>query len=166
MTRVGSSEKLHRRPSTSNTNVPNGPIESQMNAPIRSTPKVGSVRIFPPTLEQVSLRINIDSQSRLLRILPDTPENNEIRQEMTKQIQLWERALLETAGATSDEQVKFPRDIIHSCSCEVHIICQQYRFQLLLLLNALWILKFYLSLLTCIVRDMFQVMIVLSFVFY
>ena len=101
MTRVGSSEKLHRRPSTSNTNVPNGPIE--LNAPIRSTPNVGSIRIFPPTLEQVSLRSNIDSQSRLLRILPDTPENNEIRQEMTKQIQLWERALLETTGVTLDE---------------------------------------------------------------
>ncbi|GLJ24200.1 hypothetical protein SUGI_0461480 [Cryptomeria japonica] len=67
-------------------------------------PNVGSVRVLPPTSEQVSLRSLIDSQSRILRLLPDTPENIPIRQEISEQIQLWERALLESVGPTSDEQ--------------------------------------------------------------
>ncbi|XP_059077015.1 uncharacterized protein LOC131042677 [Cryptomeria japonica] len=66
-------------------------------------PNVGSVRVLPPS-EQVSLRSLIDSQSRILRLLPDTPENIPIRQEISEQIQLWERALLESVGPTSDEQ--------------------------------------------------------------
>ena len=67
---------------------------------------MGSVRILPPRLEQVSLRSLIDSQSRMLRLLPGTPENVQIRQEMVEQIQLWEMPLLESAVPTSNEQVK------------------------------------------------------------
>ncbi|GLJ34752.1 hypothetical protein SUGI_0699320 [Cryptomeria japonica] len=67
-------------------------------------PNVGSVRILPPTFEQVSLRSLIDSQSRILRLVLDTPENILIRQEIIEQIQLWERALLESARPSSDEQ--------------------------------------------------------------
>ncbi|GLJ27431.1 hypothetical protein SUGI_0538570 [Cryptomeria japonica] len=70
-----------------------------------NVPNVGSVKILPPTTEKVSLRSLIDSQSRILRLLPDTPENVPIRQKIRVQIQLWERALLESAGPTSDEQV-------------------------------------------------------------
>ncbi|GLJ34796.1 hypothetical protein SUGI_0700370 [Cryptomeria japonica] len=66
-------------------------------------PNVGSVRILPPTSKQVSLRSLIDSQSRILRLVPDTPENIPIRQEISEQIQLWERALLESARPSSDE---------------------------------------------------------------
>ncbi|XP_057813665.2 uncharacterized protein LOC131027609 isoform X3 [Cryptomeria japonica] len=69
-----------------------------------NVPDVGSVRILPPTTRQVSLRSLIDSQSRMLRLLPDTLENFPIRQEIIVQIQLWERELLESAGPTSDEQ--------------------------------------------------------------
>ncbi|XP_059077257.1 uncharacterized protein LOC131067701 isoform X2 [Cryptomeria japonica] len=69
-----------------------------------NVPDVGSVRILPPTTRQVSLRSLIDSQSRILRLLPDTPENFPLRQEIIVQIQLWERELLESAGPTSDEQ--------------------------------------------------------------
>ena len=73
---------------------------------------MASVRILPPTMEQASLRSNIDTQSRMLRLLPDTPENVQLRQEMIKQIQLWERALLETTETSADEQVKLSTDII------------------------------------------------------
>ncbi|GLJ25185.1 hypothetical protein SUGI_0481700 [Cryptomeria japonica] len=69
-----------------------------------NVPDVGSVRILPPITEQVSLRSLINSQSRILRLLPDTPENVPTRQEILVQIQLWERALLESAGPTSDER--------------------------------------------------------------
>ncbi|GLJ55017.1 hypothetical protein SUGI_1181050 [Cryptomeria japonica] len=72
-------------------------------------PNVDSVITLPPTSEQVSLRILIDSQSRRLRLLPDTPKNIPIRQEISEQIQLWERALLESAGPTSDEQEHLPQ---------------------------------------------------------
>ncbi|GLJ31337.1 hypothetical protein SUGI_0628700, partial [Cryptomeria japonica] len=52
-------------------------------------PSVGSVKILPPTSEQVSLMSLIDSQSRILRLLQDTPENVPIKQEISEQIQLW-----------------------------------------------------------------------------
>ncbi|GLJ07885.1 hypothetical protein SUGI_0076150 [Cryptomeria japonica] len=70
-------------------------------------PNVGSVKVLPPTSEQVSLRSLIDSQSIILRLLLDTPKNVPIRQEISEQIQLWERPLLESAGPTSDEQVHY-----------------------------------------------------------
>ncbi|GLJ17431.1 hypothetical protein SUGI_0303350 [Cryptomeria japonica] len=72
-------------------------------------PNVGSVIILRATSEQVSLRSLIDSQSRILRLLLDTPKNVPIRQEISEQIQLWERALLESAGPTSDEQENLPQ---------------------------------------------------------
>ena len=113
MTRVESSEKPHTIFSTSNTNIPNIPsVELEMNAHIRRTSNMASVRILPPTIEQASLRSNIDTQSRMLTLLPDTPENVQLRQEMMKQIQLWERALLKTTETTTDEQVKLSTDII------------------------------------------------------
>jgi len=97
----------HNMPSTSNIDVPSIPVELHLHAPVRSTSElinnpsnVGSVRILLLRLEQVSLRSLIDSQSRMLRLLPDTPENVQIRQEMVKQIQLWEMPLLESAVPT------------------------------------------------------------------
>lgn len=66
--------------------VPNIPVEMDMDVPVRSTSQlinnsssVGLVRILPPTLEQVSMRSLTKSQSRILRILPDTLEKVEIR---------------------------------------------------------------------------------------
>ena len=103
----------HNMPPTSNIDVPSVPVDLHLHAPVMSTSElinnpsnVGSVRILPPRLEQVSLRSLIDSQSRMLRLLPDTPENVQIRQEMVEQIQLWEMPLLESAQPTSNEQVK------------------------------------------------------------
>ncbi|XP_057850658.2 uncharacterized protein LOC131066792 isoform X5 [Cryptomeria japonica] len=90
-------------PSTTSTVVPND--ISRITPTNTNVPDVGSVRILPPTTEQVSLRSLIDSESRIPRLLPDTPENVPTRQEILVQIQLWERALLESAGPTSDEQV-------------------------------------------------------------
>ncbi|XP_059077944.1 uncharacterized protein LOC131876538 [Cryptomeria japonica] len=90
-------------PSTTSTVVPND--ISRITPTNTNVLDVGSVRILPPTTEQVSLRSLIDSQSRVLRLLPDTPENVPTKQEILVQIQLWERALLESAGPTSDEQV-------------------------------------------------------------
>ncbi|GLJ20469.1 hypothetical protein SUGI_0372400 [Cryptomeria japonica] len=89
-------------PSTTSTVVPND--ISRITPTNTNVPDVGSVRILPPTTEQVSLRSLIDSESRIPRLLPDTPENVPTRQEILVQIQLWERALLESAGPTSDEQ--------------------------------------------------------------
>ncbi|XP_057845962.1 uncharacterized protein LOC131055519 isoform X1 [Cryptomeria japonica] len=89
-------------PSTTSTVMPD---DISRGTPTNTNvPDVGSVRILPPTTEQVSLRSLIDSQSRILRLLPDTPENVPTRQEILVQIQLWERALLESARPTSDEQ--------------------------------------------------------------
>ena len=103
----------HNMPSTSNIDVPIILVELHLHASVSSTSElinnpsnVGSVRILLPRLEQVSLRSLIDSQSRMLRLPPDTPKNVKIRQEMVEQIQLWEIPLLESAEPTSDEQVK------------------------------------------------------------
>ncbi|XP_057870639.2 uncharacterized protein LOC131074772 isoform X2 [Cryptomeria japonica] len=89
-------------PSTTSTVMPDD--ISRITPTNTNVPDVGSVKILPPTTEQVSLRSLIDSQSRIVRLLPYTPENVPTRQEILVQIQLWERALLESAGPTSDEQ--------------------------------------------------------------
>jgi len=74
--------------------MPSTPRPEPHNMP--STSNVGLVSILPPGPEQVSLRSLIDSQTRMLRLLPDIPANVQIRQERIEQIQLWEMSLLES----------------------------------------------------------------------
>lgn len=81
ITREISSEKPHNIPSTSNTDVASILVELNMHAPVRRTwelinnlSNVGSIRILPPRSEKVSLKSLIDSQSRMLRLLPYTLE--------------------------------------------------------------------------------------------
>eukprot|EP00253_Pinus_taeda_P024450 PITA_24450 len=82
--------------------MPSTPRPEPHNMP--STSNVGLVSIIPPGSGQVSLRSLIDSQTRMLRLLPDIPTNVQIRQEIIEQIQLWEMSLLESVAPARDQQ--------------------------------------------------------------
>jgi len=84
--------------------MPSTPRPEPHNMP--SISNVGLVSILPPGPEQVSLRSLIDSQTRMLRLLPNIPTNVQIRQEIIEQIQLWEMSLLESVAPARDQQVK------------------------------------------------------------
>lgn len=100
-----SRSKDHNIPSTSIRDVSRIPTELYLPTPDRTTHQfrnnpsnMGSVRVLPPTPEQVSWRSLIESQSQILGLLPDTLENAEAREKISKQIQLWETTLVESAG--------------------------------------------------------------------
>lgn len=115
ITRVASSTIPIGTPFKSNMDSPSVPITVDIHAPVRSASNpsnMGSIRILPPTPEQVALRNVIESQSRILRLLPDTIEAVETRKEILKQIEICEKTLLGSSGSASDEQVKLPKNII------------------------------------------------------
>ncbi len=97
--------KDHNIPSTSIRDISRIPAELNMPTPDMTTEQfknnpssMGSVRVLPPTPEQVSWRSLIESQSKILKLPPYILEYAETREEISKQIQLWERGLLESAG--------------------------------------------------------------------
>ncbi|KAH9302665.1 hypothetical protein KI387_014248, partial [Taxus chinensis] len=109
--RVPPTSKSRTILSTSNIKTFSIPISSSMPthniAPkLRSNPScVGSLRIHPPTPQHASLKSIIESQAKILMLLPDTPEFYEVRQEVIKQIHALESTLLESTGLAAPEQV-------------------------------------------------------------
>lgn len=85
--------------------MPSTPRPELHNMP--STSNVGLISILPLGPEQVSLRSFIDSQTRMLRLLPGIPTNFQIKQEIIEKIQLWEMSLLESVAPTRDQLVNF-----------------------------------------------------------
>ncbi|KAH9321485.1 hypothetical protein KI387_016124, partial [Taxus chinensis] len=108
--RVPPTSKSRTILSTSNIETFSIPIPSSMPthniAPeLRSNPScVGSLRIHPPTPQHASLTSIIESQAKILTLLPDTPEFYEVRQEVIKQIHALESTLLESTGLAAPEQ--------------------------------------------------------------